>query len=305
MAFENCYSVEPDEGKKIVMLAQAVKNFNNAGESENTERTSKAFIEKYAQNDAAPIVYEALAESLIALKKNDELVLASSKAAETFKSRPDLAMRWKAIACELQARTGNFSETSACFDASVKLAQTPAFAQSQNASEAVRLSAMAKLLQLEPQRQDILKRKISSVLKINLEFGALKKDAQDLIQKYVLVVKAGNAEAGITAIDKTAEIQLHLASVLTTLAKPDDVPAEEFQTLQGNLAKIAQVFFDDAVGLLETALKKAEETEALTDSTEAARQRLMLAKKEIEKEIDVRQIKIPWNPLSAKLGGAL
>jgi hypothetical protein len=100
--------------------------------------------------------------------------------------------------------------------------------------------------------------------KVVEQFGKIKADAGNFEQKYMDVVKLGNAEAGVAALYRVAEIREFLANVLLKSPVPKGASPEEVEEFRSNIEKIALPMSEEASKLYAAAWQKSNESEAVT-----------------------------------------
>lgn len=142
------------------------------------------------------------------------------------------------------------------------------------AMEGARLLGEAQLALLDEQVTEIYKRTITDSLKLTEQFTKVRDDVQTLAQKYLAVAKLGNAESGIGALYRVAEMQEFLANMLLKAPTPAGAAAGEIEQFRGTLERIALPLQEEAANLYAKAWERATETEAMTPYTRKLHEKL-------------------------------
>lgn len=147
-----------------------------------------------------------------------------------------------------------------------------------NAQEGVRLIGTTTVALLDSKLPSLYKQSITNSTQLNAQFAKIRDDVQKLAVRYVAVAKQGNAEAGIGALYRVAEMQEFLGTLLLKAPAPANAKAEEVETFRSSLERIAFPLQEEAANLYVTAWQKANETEAMTPYTKKLYEKLVVLK---------------------------
>jgi tetratricopeptide (TPR) repeat protein len=147
-------------------------------------------------------------------------------------------------------------------------------AKDPQAMEGARLLGETQLAILDEQVTEIYKNSITDSLKLTEQFSKVRDEVQGLAQKYVAIAKLGNAESGIGALYRVAEMQEFLANMLLKAPLPTGATAAETEQFRGTLERIALPLQEEATSLYAKAWERASETEAVTPFTRRLHEKL-------------------------------
>ena len=233
-------------------LANAQKYISRHPLSDDVQFAHIQLAAAYSRTDRAPEALKALSDGADALQrnKNPKAVLLYAMAAEAaFKAGQ------KPSALKLLQTGEN---------------QLKAIGEKKKSAddlEAARLLGSTQLALADEQLSSVLKKQISDGLRLTEEFTKIREEVQGLANRYIAVVKLGNAESGIAAMYRMAEMQEHLANILLKAPAPTGASPADLEQFRSTLEKIGLPLQEEAVGLYQKAWEKANETEAMTPFT--------------------------------------
>jgi TolA-binding protein len=248
------------------------------GDSEKAGRDAQSFMDRYPQHERVGEAWQTLGKSQARQK-------GFSVAAKTYmeggnamrKSKPSLAVLLYSLSCEsaLKQKDMAMAETS-CNTGLQALNAVPAQQRDGSTIEGARLLGVSQVAILDAKLVDVYKAKVTDGMKLTEQFTKIKDSVQKLAGRYVEVAKLGNAEAGIAALYRVAEMQEFLGTVLLQASVPAQAKAEEIEQFKGTLERIALPLQEEATNLYLTAWQRAQETEAITPFTKKLYDKLIM-----------------------------
>jgi TolA-binding protein len=197
-----------------------------------------------------------LAEASKAFSAGAEVALAKN---------PRMALYLHGLAADASWRGGNKSRATQEAAAGVTIwSRLPENGRSGSALEGLRLVALVRFAALDEKLAPLYSRNISDGATIVEEFQKIQTEALSMEQKYTEIVKLGNAEAGVAALYRVAEIREFLSSVLLKAPVPADATADEVEKFRSEVEKIAMPMAEESIKLYAAAWQKGNETEAIT-----------------------------------------
>jgi TolA-binding protein len=143
-------------------------------------------------------------------------------------------------------------------------ARMPENGRSGAALEGVRLIARVKFAAVDEKLASLYSLSISNGAEIVEQFKTIREAASGFEQKYAEIVKLGNAESGVAALYRVAEIREFLSAALLKAPQPAGANAEEIEQFRSEVEKIAIPMAEEAAKLYFAAWQKGNETEAIT-----------------------------------------
>lgn len=258
-------------------LLRATVQRNAIGDFDKAVRNGNAFIQTYS---AHKDVHQAYAQVGIAYAKLGDSVTAHKTLAQGGET---LARGGKSsrsvLLFGLAASEALKSKDKPTAQKYITVGVTNAASLSDKSKDAqsmegARLLGETQLALLDEQVTEIYKRQITDSLKLTEQFTKVRDDVQGLAQKYLSVAKLGNAESGIGALYRVAEMQEFLANMLLKAPTPAGAAAGEVEQFRGTLERIALPLQEEAANLYVKAWERATETEAMTPYTRKLHEKL-------------------------------
>ncbi len=199
-------------------------------------------------------------------KKFSEAVKLFLQAAEKSLPRdPKMAVHMYGLAADTALKSGDKRRAVSSAALGVSIWQRlPEKGRTGVALEGVRLLALVQFSALDEKIGSWYTAHIENGAEIVDEFAAIRAKAQVVEQKYAEIVKLGNAEAGVAALYRIAEIREFLSNVLLKAAVPADASPSDVEQFRSNVEKIALPMADEAAKLYAAAWQKSNESEAIT-----------------------------------------
>lgn len=237
---------------------------------EAVDELGRAFLARWPGSVHAPMVWSSVGQSQVRrgqLEAGTDTFLAASKAYNG--KQPQWAVYFFAQAALASEQAGKTSERNKYVALGLKTFDKLGAPQRDDAPavEGVSLMARARLLDVEKDFSRVLTRKITDGLKLTDQFSVIRAEVEKVANQYVEIVKLGQAEAGIQALFRVAELQAFLATSLLSAPVPVGATAEESEKFRSELERIALPLQEEASSLLLTAWQRAKETEAMTPFT--------------------------------------
>ena len=275
-SFEQLATEYPKTNVSPEALERSIVQRIATGEFDHAIKNATIFTVQYPNNKEIPevLVLQGKAHSKMSNFKESAKVYARS-ADSANRTRPAYAAFALGLSAEAALRGGDREQASRT--TTLGLAQLSTITNNKEPAmgEASRLLGVVQLALLDKQVVEVYKKTITDPLKLTDQFTKIRDEVQVLAQKYVSIAKLGNAEAGIGALYRVAEMQEFLATTLLKSPVPQGAKPEEIEQFKGTLERIALPLQEEAVGLYVKAWDKANETEAITPYTRKLQEKLV------------------------------
>lgn len=257
-------------------LYRATIERNAIGDSEKAIENANIFIAQRKNSKDLPAIYIAAAKSYLRLNKSSAAYKILAQGAQSLpRDRAAHSVLLYGMAADYAFKAQDIKAMNhyiASGNSVIKTLGTKA--SDPTALEGIRFIGETQVAHLDTQLLEIYKRKISNATKLTIEFGKMRDDIQALAQKYLAIVQLGNAESGIGALYRVAEMQDFMAETLLKAPVPDNAKPEEIEQYRATLEGIALPVQEKATALYLTAWQKANDTEAVTHFTAKLRDKL-------------------------------
>jgi TolA-binding protein len=245
-------------------------------------RDANEFISRFPTHTSVGQAWMLVGRSHLKMNHRVEAIAAFARGAETLQTaKPELAMLLVGLAADTALKEGDKGRAAQLCDSGV--AQMTRLSEKTKAGvalEGVRLVAQTKFELLDDRLPALTSRTIADGGQLVPEFTKIRTDAEVLSNAYEGVLRLGNAEAGIAALYRIAEIQEFLASILNNAPAPVGAKPEAVEEFKSKVEKLALERQEDATNYYLTAWQKAGETEAITPFVRRIHEKLMVLKPE-------------------------
>ena len=268
-AYEQLANDFPKSPVAAEVLARATAERVSLGENDQGLKNANRFVSFFPRHKDVGEVWMWAGKAYLKLGNAHEAAKAFGLGAESVeRSNANMSIYLKGLAAEAHLRDANANMVSKTSLSGLTVAQSvPVKSRDSHWSDGVRMMSMAQLAALDTQLPEIMKRHITDGTKVTEQFTKIRDEVQSLAQKYAVVAKSGNAEAGTGALYRVAELQEFLAGILLKSPIPNGVKPTEIEQFKGTLEKVALPLQEEAANLYMTAWQKAVESEAITPFT--------------------------------------
>jgi cellulose synthase operon protein C len=263
--FERLVEMHPTHKFAQESLVRASQERLASGDYSQAIANTQTYLKMFPNGND---VYSEASTQVIAYEYKKDFVQAY-QAAINFskkwsKSNPAYTVYFLGKATENAVKNGNQTQPESSVKEAVSLiAKNKELTGNPIAIEGLRMIGAAQIEVLDKQVAPHMKKEITDAKKMTEQFVNIKSNLQPSIQKYVEVIKLGNAETGITAMQRAAELQEHLAGILMRAPTPQGASAGEVEKFKTTLEKIAIPLQEEAAVMFSKAYEKSLETEAL------------------------------------------
>lgn len=270
---------------RVIQLRKALEREDAA------ESSARQFLAKWPGSKFAPEAWLLLGQSLEARSRFQLAVETYLDAARLIGSkRANWAVYFYARAAQAAEAGNNEAERAKYLTLGLKTYErlgNDDRGQSE-ALDGIAEIARMRVNDLEKEFTRVTKRKITDGLKLTDQFTSIRADVEKVGAQYAAVVKIGNAEAGIQALFRVAELQAFLAATLLNAPVPQGATAVETEQFKGTLERIALPLQEEAANLFLTAWERAKETEAMTPFTAEIYKKLVELRPAEYRKLDAR-----------------
>lgn len=279
-SYEQLASDVPNSPVTDEALASAAQHRLAIGDSVQAIKNASTLIEKYPSSDKFDVAYLSMGKAYLKMNNLKMAAKTFSQGADYFAgSKPTTSLLLYGMAAQASLQEGNEALAQSYIKRGEHtLAALPEKGRDANASEGTRLIGMTQVALLDAKLPALYKQGITNSAQLNVQFAKIRDEVQKLASRYVAVAKLGNAEAGIGALYRVAEMQEFLGTVLLKAPAPANAKAEEIATFRSGLERIAIPLQEEAGNLYMTAWQKANETEAMTPYTRKLYEKLVVLK---------------------------
>lgn len=264
--YEQLATTLPNDPKASVSLLRAAEQRLAVGDQDRAIADAQQFVKQWPKHDGVVDAWGIVAE---AYREGGE----PSKAVGAFRTAANLIARTDRIravlflgfAAETAAKANDMTAAGeAATIGARELANLPEKERTAASLEAARMIGLVQLKVIDGKLPNFLKKKINNGEKIVEEFKVIQAEAETLSDAYTDIVKLGNAEAGVAAMFRAAQVQEYLAKTLMEAPVPNGANPTEVETFRSTLEKIALPLQEQSANLYLAAWEKARESEALS-----------------------------------------
>ena len=270
---------------------RSIQQRHALGQTDVLQASGRAFLAKWPVSKFAPEVWSLLGRSLDERSRFGAAADTYVEAAGVFLSKqPAWAVYFYAQAALSGERAGRETDRSRFIALGLKtFDKMSRDARDQSAAiEGVSRISQSRLQDVEKEYLKVIGKKITDGLKLTDQFSLIRADVERVANQYVEIVKLGNAEAGIQALFRVAELQAYLSVTLLNAPVPPGASAVEAEQFRGTLERIALPLQEEAANLFLTAWERAKETEAMTPFTSEIYKKLAELRPSEYRKIDAR-----------------
>jgi TolA-binding protein len=226
----------------------------------------RTFQTNYSKHEGIVQAWTLLGKIQLKLNNLAEASKSFSAGAEAALAKnPRMALYLHGLAADAAWRGGNKLRGAQEATAGGSIwSRLPENGRSGSALEGLRLVALVRFSALDEKIAPLYSRSISDGATIVEEFQKIRVEASAMEQKYTEIVKLGNAEAGVAALYRIAEIREFLSSVLLKAPVPAEASPDDVEKFRSEVEKVAMPLVEESIKLYIAAWQKGNETEAIT-----------------------------------------
>jgi TolA-binding protein len=246
---------------RVIQLRKALER------EDAVESSARQFLAKWPSSKFAPEAWLLLGQSLEARSRFQLALDTYLEGARVIgNKRPNWAVYFYARAAIAADAASNDAERGKYLTLGLKTYERLGNEERglSEALDGIAEIAKMRVSDIEKEFARVTKLKITDGLKLTDQFTAIRADVEKIGSQYASVIKIGNAEAGIQALFRVAELQAFLSATLLNAPVPQGASAVEAEQFKGTLERIALPLQEEAANLFLTAWQRAKETEAMT-----------------------------------------
>lgn len=280
-SYEQLVVDSPKHAAAPEALMRATAQRIATGEFELAIKDAQRFVSLFPTHKDMPDAWLLAGKAYTKLNNHEKAAKTYAQGAESVaRTTAASGVLLYGLAAESAHKHGNIQEASRHVGVGLSLAQASAGKlkgnQAADAAEGVRLLGLTQVAMLDVQLSVVFQKSITDGMKLTEQFSKIRDEIQVLAQKYVTVAKFGNAEAGIGALYRVAEMQEFLANILLRAPVPKEAKPQEVEQFKSTLERVALPLQEEATNLYMTAWQKATETEAITPFTRKLHDKLVV-----------------------------
>jgi TolA-binding protein len=257
-------------------LLRAAVQRNAIGDAARAQQDASAFIAQYPNHKDAGLAHVQLGKAYVRLGKRDAAHKSMAQGAKSLpKERAPMAVLLYGLAARAAYQENDAKAVADSLQAGTVLHKSLGDkARDPSALEGARHMGETMLALADAQLANAYKKQITDGLKLTEQFTKIRDDIQAVAGRYTAILQLGNAESGIGALYRMAEMQEFLAGSLLKAPAPVGAKPEEIEQFRSTLEGIALPLQEEAINMYVKAWEKANETEAITPFTAKIHEKL-------------------------------
>lgn len=247
-------------------LLRAAEQRVAVGDNAQAIKDASHLVEAYAFNAKSVYGWEVIGKAYDKMGEHASAAKFYLKGAETVKAKnPAIAVNLYGLASDAALRSQSTAQAQNNSQTGLAFVQAiPEGKRTPEMQDGIRQIGLTQLALLDTQVAAVYKMSVTNAKELNAQFAKIRDEVQRLAGKYVTVAKLGNAESGVGALYRLAEMQEFLGATLMKAPVPAGAKQEEIETFKSSLERIALPLQEEAGNLYLTAWQKAKETEAIS-----------------------------------------
>lgn len=236
------------------------------GDNAQAIKDASHLVDAYAFNAKSIYGWEVIGKAYEKMGEHANAAKFYLKGAEVVKAKnPMVAVNLYGLASDAALRGQSSAQAQTNSQTGLSFVQSiPENKRTSDMQDGIRLIGLTQLSLLDTQVAAVYKMSVTNAKELNAQFAKIRDEVQKLAAKYVTIAKLGNAESGVGALYRLAEMQEFLGATLMKAPAPAGAKQEEIETFKSSLERIALPLQEEAGNLYLTAWQKAKETEAIS-----------------------------------------